>query len=126
RYAAAKGVSVSTNTNLTALSPRHAAECVASGLRDLYVSLDAADPAAYEYIRVGARFDRVVRNLGLLQQAKRDAGAPLPEIHLVAVAIRRNLEELPRLVRFAHAHGIRAVWVQQLCHDFSEGTLPEK
>lgn len=126
RYAVARGASVSTNTNLTALSPRRAEECVASGLQNLYVSLDAADPAAYEYIRVGSRFKRVVRNLELLVEAKRRLASALPEIHLVAVAMRRNLEELPGLVRFAHAHGIRAVWVQQLCHDFSEGTLPEK
>ena len=42
RYAAGRGIEVSTNTNLTALSPRRADECVASGLARMHVSLDAA------------------------------------------------------------------------------------
>jgi MoaA/NifB/PqqE/SkfB family radical SAM enzyme len=126
RFAAARGIEVSTNTNLTALSERRAEECVASGLRHLYVSLDAADPAAYEYIRVGSRFGRVARNLERLVQAKRRLGRADPHITLVAVAMRRNLAELPGLVRLAHRYGVDEMKVQHLAHDFKEDTLPEK
>jgi radical SAM protein with 4Fe4S-binding SPASM domain len=126
RFAAARGIEVSTNTNLTALSPRRAEECVTSGLKHLHVSLDAADPAAYEYIRIGARFDRVARNLGWLVEARRRLGGGTPRITLVAVAMRRNLAELPDLVRLAHRHGLDAMSVQHLAHDFSEGSLPEQ
>jgi radical SAM protein with 4Fe4S-binding SPASM domain len=126
RFAAARGIEVSTNTNLTALSERRAEECVTSGLKDLHVSLDAADPAAYEYIRIGSRFDRVARNLERLVQAKRRLGRAEPRITLVAVAMRRNLEELPKLVRLAHRHGVDAMRVQHLAHDFSEGSLPDQ
>ena len=126
RHAAARGIEVSTNTNLTALSERRAEECVASGLKRLCVSLDAADPAAYEYIRIGSRFDRVMRNLERLVQAKRRLGRGEPALWLVAVAMRRNLEELPELVRLAHRYGFECVSVQHLAHDFTEGTLPEK
>jgi MoaA/NifB/PqqE/SkfB family radical SAM enzyme len=124
RYAAARGIAVSTNTNLTALSPRRAEECVKSGLRRIHVSLDAADARAYEYIRVGARFDKVLRNLGWLTQAKRRAGGLLPEIALVAVAMRRNLEQLPALVRLAGEYGVDSLSVQHLAHDFGESSLP--
>ena len=125
-YAAARGVEVSTNTNLTALSPRRAQACVKSGLARLHVSLDAADPAAYEYIRVGSSFDRVLRNLDLLVDAKRRCGALFPEIRMVAVLMRRTLDGLPDLVRFAHGHGIASLSVQHLAHDFTESTLPAK
>lgn len=126
RYAAARGIEVSTNTNLTALSERRAEECVASGLKRLCVSLEAADPAAYEWIRIGARFGRVMRNLERLVGAKRRLGRTEPQITLVAVAMRRNLEELPGLVRLAHRYGVQDVSVQHLAHDFSEGSLPGK
>ena len=126
RFAAARGIEVSTNTNLTALSERRAEECVASGLAHLCVSLDAADPAAYEYIRIGSRFDRVTKNLERLVQAKRRLGREMPRITLIAVAMRRNLEELAALVRLAHRHGVDEMKVQHLAHDFSEGSLPEK
>lgn len=125
-YAAARGVEVSTNSNLTALSARRAEACVKSGLARMHVSLDAADPAAYEYIRVGSRFSRVLRNLERVVDAKRRCGALFPELRLVAVAMRRNLDELPALVRLAHAHGVAAVSVQQLAHDFTESSLPAK
>ena len=124
RYAVARGIAVSTNTNLTALSERRAEECVTSGLARMHVSLDAAEASAYEYIRVGARFDRVLRNLGWLTAAKRRLEARDPRIVLVAVAMRRNLEQLPALVRLARAHDVLSVSVQHLAHDFSESSLP--
>jgi MoaA/NifB/PqqE/SkfB family radical SAM enzyme len=117
---------VSTNTNLTAFSERRADDCVKSGLRRMHVSLDAAEPQAYEYIRVGSRFSRVLRNLERLNAAKTKLRSRNPEIRLVAVAMRRNLEQIPALVQLAHDHGIGFVSVQHLCHDFSEGTLPQR
>lgn len=126
KYAAARGIEVSTNTNLTALSERRTEECVLSGLRRMHVSLDAADKAAYEYIRSGARYERVLRNLQRLIATKRRLNARWPEIHLVAVVMRRNLDELPGLVRFAHEHGLEGLSVQHLAHDFSESSMPPK
>ena len=126
RYAAARGIEVSTNTNLTALSERRAEECVRSGLRRMHVSLDAADAAAYEYIRVGARFSKVLRNLAWITEAKARVPESILEIRMVAVAMRRNLEQLPALVRLAHAYGVYSVSVQHLAHDFSESSLPAK
>ncbi len=126
RYAADKGIRVSANSNLTALSERRAAECIASGLHEISVSLDAASPAGYEAIRVGARQARVLRNLDRLLQARREAAATLPRVRLVAVAMRTNLHELPDLVHLAHGHGVDALFVQHLCHDFDETTLPER
>ena len=124
RYAAGRGIEVSTNTNLTALSERRAEECVKSGLARLHVSLDAADAAVYEGIRRGTRFGKVLRNLGWLMEAKARLESRLPEIHIVAVAMRRNLEQLPALVRLAHAQGVGHVSVQQLAHDFTDEALP--
>jgi radical SAM protein with 4Fe4S-binding SPASM domain len=125
-YAAARGVEVSTNTNLTALSERRAEACVKSGLARMFVSLDAAAADVYESIRIGARFDKVVRNLGWLVAAKARLAARRPEIGMVAVAMRRTLEQLPALVRLAARHGVRSLSVQHLAHDFSESSLPTR
>ena len=126
RYAAQRGIAVSTNTNLTALSERRIDELVRSGLKQLHVSLDAAEADAYEHIRVGSQFSRVMRNLSRLMNAKERFGARDPEVSMVAVAMRRNLEELPRLVRLAHRFGVGSISVQHLAHDFTEGTLPPR
>ena len=126
RHASDLGIRVSTNSNFTALSPRRAAECVASGLECVHISVDGATPDTYAYIRVGGQLDRVLRNLGLLHAAKARAQSALPRVRMVAVLMRRNLSELPDLVRLAHAHGGEALSVQHLCHDFSESTLPAR
>ncbi|HYC43452.1 MAG TPA: radical SAM protein [Noviherbaspirillum sp.] len=126
RYAAQRGIRVSTNTNLTVLTEERAEECVRSGLHTMHISLDGATAETYQAIRVRARFERVLRNLRRLVQAKIRLESALPHLRLVAVAMRENLEELPELVRLAHDEGIRTVFVQHLCHDFGESSLPER
>jgi MoaA/NifB/PqqE/SkfB family radical SAM enzyme len=123
-YAAGKGIAVSLNTNLTLLSARRAQACAASGLDAVHVSLDGASAAVYERIRVGARFDKVLRNLRRLVAARDAHGAGSPHIRLVAVLMRDNLAELPALVRLAADEGVGSLFVQRLAHDFREADLP--
>jgi radical SAM protein with 4Fe4S-binding SPASM domain len=125
-HAAGRGIRVSTNSNLTALSPRRIEALMKSGLETLYVSIDAAEAAVYEAIRVGSNLSRVLHNLDLVVEARRRLGLDRPNITLVAVAMRRNLEQLPALVGLAHRHGVTSVAVQQLAHDFSEETMPRR
>jgi radical SAM protein with 4Fe4S-binding SPASM domain len=124
RYATDKGIRVSTNSNLTLLNARRAEQCVTSGLEWLHVSLDGATPETYERIRVRSRFERVVRNLKLIMLARERLGSVRPHFRLVVVAMQQNLHELPALVRLAHAWSIDTIFVQHLCHDFGESTLP--
>ena len=124
-YAAGKGIVVSTNTNLTLLTPRRAGQCVTSGLHALHVSIDGASAAVYEKIRRGASFAKVLRNLARLVAARSALRSATPELRIVCVAMRANLHELKDVVALAHRHGVTAVWVQHLSHDFAEGTLPE-
>lgn len=126
RFAARRGVRVTTNTNLTALAERQAAECVNSGLHTLHVSIDAASPEPYESIRVKASLDKVLRNLERLSAAKRMFKSDLPHVSLVAVLMRLNLGELPALVRLASVVGAESLSVQNLSHDFDEPGLPER
>jgi radical SAM protein with 4Fe4S-binding SPASM domain len=125
RFAVQRGISVSTNTNMTVMTDARAAECVSSGLGTMHVSLDAADPVLYESIRLKARFHKVLRNLRRLMAAKSAADAALPRVRLVAVVMRQNLAELPALVRLASEEGVESLSVQHLCHDFGEASLPE-
>jgi MoaA/NifB/PqqE/SkfB family radical SAM enzyme len=122
--ATARGITVTTNTNCTLLTRERADRCVTSGLATLHASLDAASAATYERIRARAHFDRVLRNLGHLRDAKRNLGSDTPRVRLVMVLMRQNLEELPSLVLLAHELGIETMFVQHLCHDFGEANLP--
>jgi MoaA/NifB/PqqE/SkfB family radical SAM enzyme len=122
--AAGRGIKVSTNTNLTLLNDRRAELCVASGLGELHASVDGASAEVYERIRVRAHFDRILANLTRLIEARRRLGSETPRVRMVVVAMRQNLHEFPDLVRLAHRLSIDSVFVQHLCHDFGESSLP--
>ncbi len=125
-YAAARGIRVTTNSNLTLLNERRAARSVTSGLDCLHVSLDGATAETYERIRKRAHFERVVANIERLLAARERLGSATPRLHLVMVIMRQNLHELPDLVRFAHRWSMESIFVQHLCHDFGESSLPER
>jgi radical SAM protein with 4Fe4S-binding SPASM domain len=125
-YAKAKGIRVTTNSNATLLNAKRAEACIRSGLDCLHASLDAASKGAFEAIRVRANFDKVVRNLEGFREVRRNMKAALPALHIVCVAMRRNLGELPELIRLASRLEAEELFVQQLCHDFGESSLPEQ
>jgi radical SAM protein with 4Fe4S-binding SPASM domain len=125
-YAAARGVRVTTNTNFSLLNDKRVERLVRCGLHTLHVSVDGATPGMYERIRERGHYDRLVRNLELLDAAQAHAGTTLPHRHLVMVIMRQNLHELPDVVRFAHRWSMEEMFVQHLAHDFQESSLPEK
>ena len=124
--ATARGIRVTTNSNATLLNQRRADRCVTSGLDCLHVSLDGATAATYERIRVRAHFDRVTANVERLLAARERLGATTPRLRLVMVIMRQNLDELPALVRLAQRWQVEGMFVQHLCHDFGESSLPSR
>jgi len=120
RYAKDRGIRAGFNSNATLLFRARAAELVATGLDWLHVSLDGAQAGTYEGIRGGARFDTVVENLAGLVAEKQAAGSDLPWIRVVFVAMRRNVGELPDLVRLLSRIGVDELRVQTLSHTFSD------
>jgi radical SAM protein with 4Fe4S-binding SPASM domain len=114
------GVEVGFNSNATLLHRGRAEALVDTGLDWLHVSLDGATAATYEGIRSGANFDAVVANLAGLVEAKRAAGSAVPWIRVVFVAMRRNVGELPDLVRLLAGVGVNELRVQNLSHTFSD------
>lgn len=122
--AVSRGVRVTTNSNLTLLNERRARACVTSGLATLHVSIDGARPETYDAIRVRGHFDRVVANVRLVLDARRRLESASPRLHMVAVAMRENVAELPELVHLAADLEMDELFVQHLAHDFTEESLP--
>lgn len=124
RFAALRGVDVSTTTNMTLMSEARALECVRSGLRSMHVSIGAADGPADESIRKRAKYDKVLRNLRRVLAAKAALASELPHVHMVAVVMQSNLAQLPGLVRLAAAEGALSLSVQHLGRSSGEASLP--
>jgi radical SAM protein with 4Fe4S-binding SPASM domain len=119
-YAAARGIRMGFNTNGTLLTAAVAERLVAARLDWLCISVDGATPATYGGIRDGAVLDDVRRHVLGLVDVKRRRGADRPDLSLVFVAMRRNLHELPDVVRLAADWGVGKLRVQNLSHDFSD------
>jgi radical SAM protein with 4Fe4S-binding SPASM domain len=120
RCASERGIRVGFNTNATLLTGAVADALLDAGLDWLCVSLDGASAPVYEAVRDGARFERVGRNVRGLLERRRRRGGGRPTVSLVFVAMRRNVRELPALVRLAVEWGVDRVAVQNLSHSFSD------
>jgi MoaA/NifB/PqqE/SkfB family radical SAM enzyme len=119
-YATRRGIRLGFNTNGTLLTPATSERLVRAGVDWLHVSLDGATAETYEAIRHGSDFALVRDNIRALVDAKRRAGSDRPRVQLVFVAMRRNVRELPELVRLAAEWGVESVWIQNLSHSFGD------
>jgi len=119
-YGRARGIRMGFNTNATLLTAAMTERLLDAEPDWLCVSVDGATAATYESIRDGARFDRVARNVRRFVTRMRERGARKPDLSLVMVAMRRNVAELPALVRLAADWGVPTLRVQNLSHSFSD------
>ncbi len=119
-HATARGLRVGFNTNATLLHREAAERLVAARLSWLCISIDGARAETYQSIRGGGRFERVVGNVRGLVEVMRARGATLPELSIVFVAMRRNVAELPDMVRLCRELGVLALRVQNLSHSFDD------
>ncbi|MFB3902077.1 MAG: radical SAM protein [Acidobacteriota bacterium] len=76
---------------------------------EISISIESLKKELYESLRVNARFEAVMDAIELLNQTKRKHGTDLPRLNLTPNFSRRNIEELPDFIRFAHEKGISAV-----------------
>jgi hypothetical protein len=92
-------------TNLLPLTERTAEAIVDAGVRTVAVSIDASTRETYEKIRVGARFDRLLSRLELLNTVRRRRSSQLPRLRFVFAWMHSNRRELQSFPAFAARHG---------------------
>ena len=119
-YGRTRGIRMGFNTNATLLTAAMTERLLDAEPDWLCVSVDGATAATYESIRDGARLPRVARNVRRFVARMRERGARKPDLSLVTVAMRRNVAELPALVRLAAEWGVPTLRVQNLSHSFSD------
>src|SRR5690348_3587744 len=82
RYLKDRGTYVLFNTNGTLLTERKGRALIDSGLDELRVSLDAAEPVAFKAVRGRDMFTRIVRNVRAFRRLQRSAAAETPRVSL--------------------------------------------
>ncbi len=116
RYLKDRGVYVLFNTNGTLMREKKARELIEAGLDELRISLDAAEPRAFEAVRGRDLFDRIVRNVKNFVALKERMGKAKPRLSLWLTGLRETLEQLPAFIRLAHEIGVPEVHLQRLVY----------
>src|SRR6266851_2568092 len=120
RYLKDRGTYVLFNTNGTLLSEKRGRELIDSGLDELRVSLDAAEPHAFKLVRGRDMFASIVRKLRLFRALQREPKAEQPRVSLWLTGLKETVDQLCDFVRLAHDLDIPEVYLQRLVY-FPEG-----
>ena len=120
RYLKDRGTYVLFNTNGTLLSAKKGGELIDSGLDELRVSLDAAEPKAFKLVRGRDMFHRIVRNIRAFRAMQRQLGAEKPRVSLWLTGLKETVDQLCDFVRLARDIDVTEVYLQRLVY-FLEG-----
>ncbi len=101
---AGRGMQVNLTTNGTLLTPERAERLVASGIRNVSISLDGATPAVHDDLRGKGNWKRTLRGIHNLRRAAKHARRKV-HIRINAVITRRNFRGLAQLPEIAHQAG---------------------
>lgn len=93
-------------TNGTLLNHRISEAIIECGVTDVMVSLDSPRKETYEAIRVGADFDRLMKNLQYLVAARVKARKTIPRLRFNVTLMRSNIQEVEDLVILAADLGV--------------------
>lgn len=96
------------NTNGLLISEKWA-DLIARANTRLIVSVDSTDRQTYEYIRRGAKFDNLIKNLSLVKEARKGHNR-VDTVDIVNIVVMRsNYQKLDSFVDFAAQYGFRSL-----------------
>ncbi len=112
-YAKSKGILIHSSTNGNVrFSPQKAESLVASGIDSLIVAVDGTTQETYGKFRKGGNLDRVLENIRLIVQAKKQMGSSTPRLTMRIVVTQDNEKELPLMRQLAEKLGVDCLTVK--------------
>jgi len=104
-----KGFEISLTDNFTLVDKKITLKLLDSEIDYLYASFDSVSKEEFEKIRFGANFDEVVRNIKHFVEAKNQAKAKRPRVFFKSVISKKNVSEVPHLIKFAEDLGLDGI-----------------
>jgi len=120
RYLKDRGTYVLFNTNGILLTRRKGQELLDSGLDELRVSIDAAEPRTFKIVRGRDMFARITRNVRAFRAMQREQGIEKPRVSLWLTGLKETVRQLNDFVRLARDLDVGEVYLQRLVY-FPEG-----
>lgn len=122
-YADKRGVFTSTSTNAHYLNEKNVASILASGLKQLIVSMDGITQEIYEDYRIGGNLEKVKNGLSLLLQKRKETKQLFPRIVLQFLVTGKNEHQIPALKDWAIEVGVDELQLKTTqIYDFENGS----
>lgn len=118
--AKAKGSYCMTSTHGMSLTGEKIDEVLDSGLDELCVSMDGANARTFNYLRAGADFKTVVRNVTELLRRRDARGQKKPYVHIACAISKYNVWQLKSMVRLTAQMGADKIAFSNLVLDHPE------
>ncbi len=108
------GAPVEIITNGILLNADRSKRLVDAGIETLWVSIDGSKPESYEDVRLGAELPQVIENIETFRGLRHHSFRPMPEIGVNFVAMKRNINDLPAVLKLAASLGARRFMVSNV------------
>ena len=119
-YAHQKKIATIISTNLNKpLTPEMAENIIRSGLDVMIISIDGITQEVYQQYRVGGHLDRVLANINLLVEKKRELGYTTPYLEWQFIVMRQNEHQMDEARQLAGQLGVNSLVFKKV--DFPHG-----
>ena len=118
------GARVELITNGTLLDEKRSQQLVDAGLDRLWVSLDGATPESYTDVRLAEALPEILANLVRFRKIALANAGRQTELGVAFVAMKRNIADLPALLRLSNQIGARYYLVTNLL-PYTQEMCPE-
>jgi len=103
----ALGVKVELISNGTTLTEKKTRQLIDAGLDMLWVSVDGATPETYADVRLGAELPKIIENVRRVRKMRKGGHFPQPDLGIAFLAMRRNIADLPEVIRLGISLGAK-------------------
>ncbi len=89
---------------------------VENKINQLIISMDGFCSETYESIRVGGKFDKLLSNLKMLKNVKKNLDSTLPVLRVNFTVMKKNYKEIAPMIEGAGELGISTIRVRPMAH----------
>ena len=106
KYAESKNIKTHLNSNMTLINEKNVDDLINSGLSYITMSIDGASQETYSKYRPGGDFNRLIENIKLIIQKKKEYKTHFPFLEWKFIVFKHNEHEINKVEKMAKDLGV--------------------